>query len=75
LSGRRCALSIKRQHLPQDRLDLPDRDILLRVDEVFFANSQARNILALYTDLDDVLKRADAFIVVSERILSKIENP
>lgn len=41
--------------------------------EAFFANSQAKNLLALYTDLDDVLKRADAFITVSERIVNKIQ--
>jgi hypothetical protein len=45
------------------------------LDKSFFTNSQTKNILSFYLDLDDVLKRANATINSSEKILSEIDKP
>jgi len=43
-------------------------------DKAFFTNVEMRNLLALYSDLDDALRRSDSTIVAGEKILKEIDE-
>ena len=45
------------------------------IDKSFFTGVEIKNILSFYSDLDDVLKRSDATISASEKILTEIDIP
>ena len=45
------------------------------IDKAFFTSAEVKNILSFYSDLDDVLKRSDATISASEKILTEIDIP
>jgi len=51
-----------------------DKDNQIILDASFFSNEQLKNILALYSDIDDILKRSNAAIHASEGILQDLKR-